>query len=105
MPEKIHVNPDVLITAAGNHREVSEYLSTATASHADIEATLNSLGPIYSEFRQAAVSLLDARKNCYDDQADAHAEMSDNLQRAVAMWDEHEDAAANTFRGLTDGHR
>jgi len=102
MPEKIHVNQDVLTNAAGNHQAASDYLSTVPASHEGIQATLNSLGPIYGDFRQAASALLDARKNCYDDQSSEHATVSDNLHRAVATWNKHEDDAAGAFGSLTD---
>jgi hypothetical protein len=47
--------------------------------------------------------LLDARKNCYDDQSSEHSEMSHNLDLAVATWNKHEDDAAKAFRHLTDG--
>ncbi|MGV0625113.1 type VII secretion target [Mycolicibacter minnesotensis] len=103
MPENIHVSQDVLINAARNHQEASDYLSTVPASHEGIAATLASLGPIYGDFRAAAGSLLDARKACYLDQADEHSDMSENLQRAVAMWDAHEEGAAGAFRDITDG--
>lgn len=102
MPEKIHVNREVLTNAAANHRETSDYLATVPASHEAIQTTLNSLGPIYGDFRQAAGSLLDARKNCYDNQSSQHSEMSGNLQGAVATWDTHEQDADKAFRGLTD---
>lgn len=105
MPEKIHVDQGVLTNAAGNHQQASDYLATATASHEGIEATLNALGPIYSDFRRAAGELLDARKNCYDDQSSEHSQMSDNLNRAVATWNKHEEEAAKAFRHLTDGRR
>lgn len=103
MPENIHVNQDVLTNAAGKHQEASDYLSTVPASHDGIRATLNSLGPIYGDFREAAGSLLDARKNCYDDQSSDHSTVSDNLHRAVATWNKHEDDTATAFRHLTDG--
>lgn len=105
MPERIHVNPDVLTNAAGNHQAVADYLSTVSSSHEAIEATLNSLGPIYDDFRQAASSLLEARKNCYDDQSSEHSAVSDNLHRAVSAWNTHEDDAGEAFRHLTDGSR
>lgn len=103
MPEKIHVDQGVLTTAAGNHQQASDYLATVPASHAAIQTTLDSLGPIYGDFRRAAGSLLDARKNCYDDQSSEHSAVSDNLHLAVATWNKHEQDAATEFRGLTDG--
>lgn len=103
MPENIHVDQGVLTNAAGNHRQASDYLATVAASHEGIRNALNALGPIYGNFRQAAGALLDARKNCHDDQSSQHAEMSDNLNLAVAAWNNHEDDAGKAFRHLTDG--
>ncbi|WP_046315031.1 type VII secretion target [Mycobacterium sp. UM_Kg1] len=105
MAENIHVNRDVLINAAGNHQEASDYLATVAASHERIQATLNSLGPIYGDFREVAESLLEARANCYAEQSREHSAVSANLHRAVAMWNEHEDQAASAFGRLTDGSR
>lgn len=103
MPENIHVDQGVLTNAAGNHRQASDYLATVPASHDGIRTALSALGPIYGDFRRAADALLDARKNCYDDQSSEHSEMSHNLDLAVATWNKHEDDAAKAFRHLTDG--
>ncbi|BBX24593.1 hypothetical protein MTER_40040 [Mycolicibacter terrae] len=103
MPEKIHVDQGVLTNAAGNHRQASEYLATVTASHEGIQTSLGALGPIYGDFRRAAGELLDARKDCYDDQSSEHGQVSDNLNLAVATWNKHEEDAAKAFRHLTDG--
>ncbi len=103
MPENIHVDQGILTSAAGKHRQASDYLSTVSASHEGIQTALAALGPIYGDFRRAADSLLDARKNCYDDQSSEHSEMADNLDLAVATWNKHEDDAAKSFRRLTDG--
>lgn len=105
MPQHIHVDQGVLTDAATHHREASDYLAAVPSSHAAIEASLQSLGPIYSEFRQAAGAMLEARKNCYDDQAAQHSEMADNLNEAAKTWDEHEDGSAAGFRNLIDGPR
>lgn len=105
MPENVHVDQGILADAARNHRQTSDYLTTVPDSHEAIRATLSSLGPIYGDFRRAADALLDARKNCYDDQASEHLAMSDNLHLAVTTWNQHEQDAAKAFRDLTDGHR
>lgn len=102
MSEHIHVNENILMDAALHHQEAADYLASVAASHEAVQATLNSLGPIYSEFRQAAASLLEARKHCYDQQSEEHSAVATNLRRAVQMWTEQEDHAATTFRGLTD---
>ena len=105
MPKNIHVNQDVLTNAADNHQEAADYLSTVAATHDGIRATLRSLGPIYADFSQAADSLLDARRDCYDRQANEHSTVSENLHRAVQAWNDHEDNAAQQFRGIGDGRR
>jgi len=103
MPENIHVDQDVLTNAAGNHRQASEYLATVSASHEGIRTALAALGPIYGDFRRAADSLLDARKNCYDNQSSEHAQMAENLNLAVATWNTHEADAVESFRRLSEG--
>lgn len=103
MPEKIHVDQGVLADAALDHQRASDYLATVSDSHEGIRAALNSLGPIYGDLREAAGSLLDARKNCYDDQSSEHAQMSDNLNQAAAAWDTEQQDAVAAFRHLTDG--
>lgn len=102
MPENIHVDQDVLSNAAAHHRQTAAYLATVADSNDGVRATLESLGPIYAELRATAEDLLDARKSCYEDQAQQHSEMSGNLDRAVATWDAHEADAAGAFRDLTD---
>ena len=103
MSQPIHVDQAVLADAAAHHREASDYLSAVPSSHAAIEASLQSLGPIYGDFRQAAGALLEARKNCYDDQAAQHAAMADNLDQAAQTWNAHEESSAADYRGLVDG--
>lgn len=103
MPQEIHVNQAVLTKAAANHQETSDYLATVSASHEDIRTMLSSLGPIYGDLRQAADAMLDARKRCYDSQSSEHSTMAGNLRDAVSRWNKHEEDAARSFRGLTDG--
>lgn len=103
MSQEIRVNQGVLTNAAGHHQEAADYLGTVSASHEGIRATLNSLGPIYGDLRDAADALLEARKNCYDAQSSEHSQVADNLNLAVATWNQHEDDAVKTFRHLTDG--
>lgn len=103
MPQEIHVNNAVLTKAAGNHQETSDYLATVSASHEGIRTMLSSLGPIYGDLRQAADSMLDARKGCYDSQAGEHSDVAGNLHGAVSTWNKHEDDAARSFRNLNDG--
>jgi uncharacterized protein YukE len=93
MAERIHVVPDELRRAARDHQDAAEQLSTVPAGHGDILASLDSLGPIFGELRDAGRELLDQRRACYEQQAAAHAELATNLRHAADVW-EHQDAAA-----------
>ncbi len=102
MAEQIHVLVDRLREAAGQHREAAEYLATIPASHPEIQASLDSLGPIYSDLAEAGRHLLEQRRRCYADQAADHADIADNLTTAAALWEQHEQEAAGEFRSLGD---
>jgi len=103
MAERIHVVPDELREAARNHQETADHLNTAPSVHDDIMASLDSLGPIFSEFRDAGRELLDQRRACYQQQALAHMELADNLHRAADIW-EHQDAdAARALGRVVEG--
>ncbi|MCX2929207.1 ESX-1 secretion-associated protein [Mycobacterium sp. CVI_P3] len=93
MAERIHVVPDELRRAARDHQDIAEQLSTVPSRHADILASLDSLGPIFGELREAGRELLDQRRACYEQQAAAHAELATNLRHAADVW-EHQDSAA-----------
>ena len=105
MADSIHVVPAHLREAAGHHRETSEYLRTVPSSHAAIQESLDSLGPIFGELRDAGRELLERRRQCYEQQADDHADMAEKLSMSAAIWEEHERDAARDFRGLVDGGR
>ncbi|MGH3563286.1 MAG: ESX-1 secretion-associated protein [Mycobacterium sp.] len=104
MAEQIHVVPDSLREAAGHHQQTSEYLSTIPSSHSAIQASLDSLGPIYSGLREAGRQLLEERRQCYEGQAAEHADMAHNLTTVAAMWEQNEQDAAAKFRGIVDDH-
>lgn len=104
MTEPIHVVTGNLRAAAGKHRETAEYLSTIPSSHSEIQASLDSLGPIYRGLAEAGRQLLEERRQCYAEQAAEHAAMAHNLNTVAAMWEQHEHDAAAEFRGLGDDH-
>ena len=56
MADRIHVVPANLRAAAGHHQETSEYLRTLPSSHAAIQESLDSLGPIFSDLGKPAAS-------------------------------------------------
>ena len=66
---------------------------------------LDSLGPIFSELRDAGRELLELRRQCYEQQADDHADMADKLKTSAAVWDQHEEDASGKLGGIVDGGR
>jgi Excreted virulence factor EspC, type VII ESX diderm len=105
MADSIRVVPAHLREAAAHHQETSDYLRTVPASHAAIQESLDSLGPVFSELREAGRDLLELRRQCYEQQADDHADLADKLTVSAAMWEEHEQEAARDLRGVVDGGR
>src|SRR6202046_5883923 len=104
MADRIHVVPANLREAAGHHQGPSDYLRTLPSSHDAIQESLDSLGPIFGDLREAGRELLEQRRQCYEQQADNHAEIADNLTKSAAMWEQHEaDAAEKLDRIHVDG--
>ena len=102
MADRIHVVPANLREAAGQHQETSEYLRTLPSSHHAIQQSLDSLGPIFGELREAGRELLEQRRQCYEQQADNHAEMAGNLTKSASMWEEHESEAVEKMDRISD---
>jgi excreted virulence factor EspC (type VII ESX diderm) len=105
MADRIHVVPANLREAAAHHQETSEYLRTVHSSHNAIQESLDSLGPIFGELREAGRKLLEQRRICYEQQADCHAELADNLTTSATMWEQHEADAARKFERIHDDGR
>lgn len=101
MTEHLNVVPGELRQAAHEHRRTAEQLGAIPAGHGEMMATLDSLGPIFAEFRDAGAELLDQRRACYEQQAAAHAEMADRLNEAADVWDSQDIEAAQRLRGLS----
>lgn len=103
MAEHLNVVPGELRQAAREHRQTSEQLGAIPAGHADLMASLDSLGPIFAEFRDAGTQLLDQRRVCYQEQAAAHAEMADRLNHAADTWEAQDAEGAQRFRAINGG--
>ncbi len=103
MAEHLNVVPEDLRRAAREHRQTAETLGAVPAGHADVMASLDSLGPIFAEFRSAGAELLDQRRSCYQQQAAAHAEMADRLNQAAAAWETQDAEAAQRLRNVAEG--
>lgn len=88
MTDRIHVQPAHLRQAAAHHQQTADYLRTVPSSHDAIRESLDSLGPIFSELRDTGRELLELRKQCYQQQADNHADIAQNLRTSAAMWEQ-----------------
>ncbi len=102
MADKIRVDPVNLRDAAVKHTETADYLRTVPAGHDAIQQSLDSLGPIFGELREAARELLEERRVCYQQQADAHSSLADSLSKSAAYWEAHEEERAGAFRAVLD---
>lgn len=100
MTEHLNVVPGELRQAAREHKQAAEALGAAPAGHAEVMATLDSLGPIFAEFRNTGAELLDQRRVCYEQQAAAHAEMADRLNHAADVWENQDTEAAQRLRSV-----
>ena len=100
MTEHLNVVPGELRQAAAEHRLTAEQLGAASGRHTEVLASLESLGPIFAEFRSAGAELLDQRRVCYEQQAAAHAEMADRLHHAADIWESQDAEAAHRLRNV-----
>src|ERR1700727_1994024 len=105
MVDRIHVVPAHWREAAGHHQETSEYLRTLPSSHAAIQQSLDSLGPIFGELREARRELLEQRRLCYEQQAGNHADLADNLTKSAGVSEQHEAEAAEKLERISDDGR
>lgn len=100
MAEQIQVVPAELRDAARQHRQTAEYLRAVPSAHPAIQDSLDSLGPIFAGLADAGRDLLAQRRQCYQQQADAHAELADNLHAVADLWIQHEEDAARRLGGI-----
>ncbi len=105
MPDFIEIAPEELRQAALRHREAAEQLAAFPSSNAAVRATLESLGPVFAELRDAGSELLEQRAACYRRQATAHSELADQLSKAADTWAHHEATAADDLRTVGQGGR
>lgn len=69
------------------------------------QESLDSLGPIFGELRDAGRELLELRRQCYEQQAADHANLADQLTVSATMWEQHEQEAARKFGDVVDRGR
>jgi hypothetical protein len=77
-------------------------IAPSLGSWALSQESLDSLGPIFGELREAGRELLEQRRLCYEEQADSHAEIADNLTKSASMWEQHESEDARKFERISD---
>lgn len=105
MSDRIQIVPANLRAAAGHHQQTADYLRSVPLSHNAIQESLDSLGPIFGELREAGRELLELRRQCYEQQAEDHAEMADNLRVSATIWEQHEEDAARSLGSIGDDGR
>ena len=97
---QINVDSSNLRSAATQHDAAAQYLRTVPDTHADIQASLDSLGPIFAGLREAGRELLEQRKACYYQQADDHADMCTHLDTAATTWEQSEAERARRVQAV-----
>lgn len=103
MAERLNVVPADLRGAAREHLETADQLAAVPAGNDEVMASLESLGPIFAELRDAGRELLGQRRVCYEQQAAAHADLAGRLSRAADTWEQHDAAAADRLRAVAEG--
>lgn len=102
MTDRLAVAPADLRRAADEHWAAAERLSAIGTSNAEIMASLESLGPVFADLRDAGRALLDERRVSYEQQAGAHRELAQRLADAADAWEMHDAEAAQRLRNVTE---
>lgn len=102
MADRLNVVPEDLRRAAREHLETADHLAAAPSGNAAVMATLESLGPVFADLREAGRELLDQRRVCYEEQAAAHADLAERLSQAADAWESQDAEAADRLRAVTE---
>ncbi len=98
----LEVAPGELRRAAAAHCEIADELATASRAHAAVAATFHALGPVFADFREAGVALLEQRDECYRKHAAAQDDLADKLGSAALEWENRDHDAAVRLSCLGD---
>jgi hypothetical protein len=98
----INIDTAHLREAARQHSAAAEQLAAVPETHEQIQQSLDSLGPIFADLREAARALLEQRRACYEQQAAEHADMARHLDHAATTWEAEEQAKAQQIRAVYD---
>ena len=102
MADRLNVVPADLHGAAREHRQTADHLAAAPLGNAEVMASLESLGPIFAELRDAGRELLGERRVCYEQQAAAHVDLADRLNRVADGWEQHDAGAADRLGAVAE---
>lgn len=98
----LEVAPGELRRAAAAHRDIADELAAASRVHAAVAATFDALGPVFADFREAGVALLEQRDGCYRKHAAVQDDLSGKLASAALEWENRDDDAAVRLSCLGD---
>ncbi|OBF25931.1 type VII secretion target [Mycobacterium sp. ACS4331] len=98
----INIDTEHLREAARRHGAAAEQLAEVPQSHDAIQQSLDSLGPIFAELREAGRALLEQRRASYEQQASDHADMARHLEHAAVTWEADEDERARRIQAVHD---
>ena len=104
MADSIHVVPAHLREAAAHHQETSDYLRTVPSSHAAIQESLDSLGPIFGELRDADATCSSSGGNATSSKPTTTPTWR-RTNVSATMWEQHDEDAARELGGIVDGGR
>lgn len=104
MADIIDVDPDHLRAAATRHNDTADELRAIPRTHEAIQASLDSLGPIFADLREAGRSLLEQRELCYRRQAEDHTHLAEVLSASATALEEEAGIGAAQIRAVLDEH-
>lgn len=100
MTEPIRIDPNVLRGVAGNHQDVVRVVEAARERGGDIQAAVETFGPIMHEVKAAVSDVLIDRDNALAEHASRHRHASDELQRAAHIYTDVDEQNSQQIRQL-----
>jgi DNA anti-recombination protein RmuC len=98
MAESARINPEVLREVASHHDSVADTIAEARQAGDDINAAVQTYGPIMHQVKSAVGDLLAEREQALRSHDEAHRSVADKLRRHAS---EVVEVEAENVRGLT----
>jgi hypothetical protein len=98
MAESVKINPEVLREVANHHDSVADQIDAARRAGEDINAAVQTYGPIMHQVKSAVSDLLADREQALRSHGEAHRSVADKLRRHAS---EVVEVEAENVRGLT----